>query len=152
IFVRVAAGGHAGRYRLAFNTESTQGHTPVQYYVHDEPVTMAEVPAEGFETDASLSYAELGLHQANFRPIANGRLPTIVHDSAQDSDLITAYGFTFNDGGGIHDLHYNNGEPAGSHFPNHPNKDGALSFYYLNRFGATTRRWIFIKFQTQRLP
>jgi len=150
--VRIAVGGHAGRYRLAFNTESTQGHAPVQYDVHDEPIAMADVPSEEFTTDASLSYPALGLHQVDFRTVSNGQLRTIVHDSAQDSDLVAAYGVTFSDGGGIHDLHYNNGEPAGSHFPNHPNHDGALVFYYFNRVGATTRRWIFIKFQTQSLP
>jgi uncharacterized protein YukJ len=151
LFVRIATGDHAGRYKLAFNTESAQGSSPVQYFVHDEPIAMAEVPGEGFTTDASLSYSEIGLHQADFRTIINGRLRTIVHDSAQDSDLIAAYGFTFSDGTGMHDLHYNNGEPPGSQFPNQPRKDGALAFYYLNRFGESTRRWIFIKFQTQNL-
>jgi len=150
--VRVAVGNHAGRYRLAFNTESTAGHAPVQYYVHDEPITMADVPSEEFTTDASLSYTEIGLHQAIFRTVSNGRLRTIVHDSAQASDLVSAYGVTFNDGTGMHDLHFNNGEPAGSHHANRPNQDGALVFYYFNRSGATTRRWIFIKFQTQHLP
>ena len=148
IFLRVATGHFAGRYKLAFNTESTQGHTPVQYYVHDEPITMSDVPAEEFTTDASLSYSAIGLHQAEFRTVSNGTLRTIVHDSAQDSDLVAAYGMTFSDGGGMHDLHFNNGESPGSGHPNQPNKDGALVFYSLNRSGATTRRWIFIKFQT----
>lgn len=149
--VRVATGEVAGRYQLAFNTESTDTSS-VQYNVHDEPITMADVPSEGFTTDASLSYTDMQLHQADFMTVANGKLRTIVHDSAQDSDLIAAYGFTFSDGGGIHDLHFNNGEKPGSGHPNEPNKDGALAFYYLNRSGETTRRWIFIKFQTQDLP
>jgi hypothetical protein len=150
IFVRIAAGEIAGRYQLAFNTESTD-HSSVQYDIHDEPITMADVPSEGFTTDASLSYTDLGLHQSNFQTVLNGKLRTIVHDSAQDSDLIAAYGFTFSDGGGMHDLHFNNGEPAGSGHSNQPNHDGALAFYSLNRSGQTTRRWIFIKFQTQKL-
>ncbi|MBS1913330.1 MAG: DUF2278 family protein [Bacteroidetes bacterium] len=151
ISVRVAAGKFAGRYKLAFNTESQQGHAPVQYCIHDEPIEMADVPAEGFDSDASLSYSPLGLKQADFRTVQNGRLRTIVHDSALDADLTEALGFTFSDGTGIHDLHYNNGEKPGSSFPNHPDKDGALVFYYLNRFGETRRRWIFIKFDTQTL-
>src|SRR5262245_46617900 len=63
IFVRVAVGQFAGRYKLAFNTESTEGHAPVQYDVYDEPIEMADVPAEGFTTDASLSYSQIGLTQ-----------------------------------------------------------------------------------------
>jgi hypothetical protein len=152
IFVRISKGKYAGRYNLAFNTESNQGHIPVEFYVYDEPISMAEVPGEGFTTDASLSYAGIELHQSDFRTVINGKLRTIVHDSAQESDLVEAYGVTFSDGTGIHDLHHNNGEPARSKFPNHPNQDGALVFYYLNRAGQTTRRWIFIKFQTQSLP
>jgi len=149
--VRIATGGHAGRYQLAFNTESNQGPA-VQYHIHDEPIAMADVPGEEFTTDASLSYHDLGLHQAGFRTVSNGKLRTIVHNSAMNSDLVAAYGFTFSDGSGLHDIHFNNGEKAGSGHANQPNKDGALVFYYLNRSGQTTRRWIFIKFQSQSLP
>ena len=152
IFVRISKGKYVGRYKLAFNTEANQGHAPVEFYVYDEPITMAEVPGEDFTTEASLSYAGIGLHETNFSEVINGKLRTIVHASAQDSDLVEAFGVTFSDGTGIHDLHHNNGEPAGSHFPNLPNQDGALAFYSLNRAGQTTRRWIFIKFKTQRLP
>ena len=152
IFARIATGQYAGRYKFAFNTESTEGHAEDEYYVYDEPISMAEVPSEGFTEDASLSYVALGLHQSNFRTVQNGRLRTIVHDSAQSSDMVAAYGVTFDDGTGMHDLHYNNGEPAGGSFKNEPNQDGALVFYYLNHAGQTTRRWIFIKFQTQSLP
>lgn len=151
IFVRISNGPHKGRYKLAFNTESTD-HSAVQFFVHDEEIAMAAVPAEEFTTDASLSYVDLGLHQTDFQEVANGQLRTIVQSSAHDADLVAAYGVTFSDGTGIHDLHYNNGEKPGSKFGNHPNKDGALVFYYFNRSGHTSRRWIFIKFHTQSLP
>ena len=150
IFVRVATGEHRGRYRLAFNTECAD-RTSVQYSVQEEPITLAEAPAEGFTEDASLSYHDLGLRQADFRAVANGRLRTIVHASAEESDLVGAYGFTFDDGTGMHDLHFNNGEPRGSRHPNRADQDGAIAFYYLNRFGHTIRRWVFVKFQTQEL-
>lgn len=52
----------------------------------------------------------------------------------------------------MHDLHDNNGKPKGSGHSNHPNQDGALALYTLDRAGRNTRRWIFIKFQTQSLP
>ena len=99
-----------------------------------------------------LSYSAIGLHQTNFTTVANGMLRTIVDSSAQDADLVSAYGVTYSDGTGMHDLHYNNGEPPRSGFENRPNQDGALVFYSLNRSGQTTRRWILIKFQTQSLP
>jgi hypothetical protein len=149
--LRIHTGPLAGLYRLAFNTESTDRSSD-QFAIYDEPIEMADVPSEGFTQDASLSYAGIGLHQADFSPITNGKLRTLTHDSAQDADLMGAYGFTFSDGGGLHDIHFNNGEPPGSKFKNQPNKDGALVFYTLNRSGQTTRRWIFIKFQEQNLP
>jgi uncharacterized protein YukJ len=52
----------------------------------------------------------------------------------------------------MHDLHFNNGEPCGSGHANDPNQDGALALFELNRAGRNTRRWVFIKFQTQSLP
>src|SRR3954463_1208501 len=78
IFVRISKGKYAGRYKLAFNTESNQGHIPVEFSVYDEPISMAEVPGEGFTTEASLSYTEIGLHQSDFRVVINGKLRTIV--------------------------------------------------------------------------
>jgi uncharacterized protein YukJ len=102
-------------------------------------------------TDASLSYAAIGLKQADFKPIQNGKLRMLVHDAAREADLVAAYGMTFSDGGGMHDIHYNNGEPPGSHFHNDPNHDGALVFYFLTQSGQPHRRWFFIKFDTQSL-
>jgi hypothetical protein len=149
--IRVATGPYTGRYQLAFNTESTD-QSQVQYCIHDEAISLTDVPGVGFTDDASVSYAALGLEQKDFTTVANGKLRTIVHDSAQDSDLIAAYGFTYSDGTGLHDLHFNNGEPRGSGHANHPNQDGALALFELNRAGRNTRRWVFIKFQTQSLP
>ena len=149
--IRVATGPYTGRYQLAFNTESTD-QSQVQYCIRDEAITLADVPGVGFTDDASLSYAAIGLGQKDFTTVANGKLRTIVVDSAQGSDLIAAYGYTYSNGTGMHDLHDNNGEPKGSGHSNHPNQDGALALYTLDRAGRNTRRWIFIKFQTQSLP
>jgi hypothetical protein len=149
--VRVMAGPNSGLFRLSFNTESTDNH-PDQYCVRDETITMANVPPVGFTGDASLSYAAIGLKQTAFKSIENGKLRMLVHDAAHQADLVVAYGKTFSDGGGIHDIHYNNGEPAGSQFHNDPNHDGALVFYFLTQSGQPYRRWFFIKFDTQSLP
>jgi len=149
IWLRVHAGNHAGRYKLAFNVESND-HTEAQYYVYDEQITQADVPVESFTTDATLSYKKTGLKQTDFKAIANGQLRTLVHSSVQNTDLIEVYGVTFDTGDGMHEIHMNSGERPGSTHPNQPNKDGALSFYYKTN-GQDVRRWIFIKFGTQDL-
>src|SRR5262249_35085831 len=71
IFVRIATGEYAGRYKLAFNTQSNEGPA-VRYGIYDEPIAMAEVPGEEFTTAASLSYASLGLHERDFRTVPMG--------------------------------------------------------------------------------
>lgn len=152
ILIRVRKGNFAGRYKAAFNVASSDPNTHSEYYVRDEEITAAEIPPEDFDANASLSYAALGLKQANFRPIENGKLRTIVHSTVQQSEWISVYGFTFSDGTGIHDIHMNSGEPAGSKHPNKPNQDGALACYYRTQEGQEVRRWIFIKFSSQSLP
>jgi uncharacterized protein YukJ len=59
---------------------------------------------------------------------------------------------TYSDGTGIHDIHMNSGEPAGSGFANRVNEDGALAFYYRPAGAPPYRRWVFIKFASQDLP
>lgn len=149
IWLRIHAGNHVGRYKLAFNVESTD-NSQVQYYLYDEQITPSDVPVESFTADATLSYKAMGLKQAEFKSIANGKLRTLVHSSVQNSDLVAAHGFTFNTGDGMHDLHMNNGERPGSPHKNQPNKDGALAFYFKTN-NQDVRRWIFIKFATQDL-
>lgn len=147
--VLVRHGPAAGTYRIALNVESTVAPRAAQYCVRDETVEESDPPAEGFFADAQLSYRELGLVEQDFKVIGNGMLRTVVHSTADRADMLAAYGFTFP--GGIHDIHYNNGEPPGSHFPNFPDQDGALAMYYRTAAGVLTRRWIFIKFQSQTL-
>ena len=70
---------------------------------------------------------------------------------ADTAAMIVAYGFTYDQGDGIHDIHMNSGEPAGSSHANQVNKDGALVFYYRDERQDVLRRWVFIKFSTQSL-
>src|SRR5215471_15106613 len=63
--IRISQGPFAGLYRAAFNTESNQGHAPVQYDVRDETIKNADVPDEEFTTDASVSYTDMGLKQSD---------------------------------------------------------------------------------------
>jgi uncharacterized protein YukJ len=148
--VHVAAGNTAGVYKIAFNVESNAAPKAAQYYVLDEAIQDKDFPHEGFSTNAHLSYHELGLVQSEFKTIQNGLLRTVVHSSVQKAKLISAYGFTFQ-GGGLHDIHYNNGEKPSSGHANRPGKDGALALYFHDAAGRAIRRWIFIKFQTQTL-
>ena len=148
--VFVSTGAGQGVWKIAFNVESNLPPKAAQYYVVDEAITDADFPKPGFVQNVHLSYAELGLKNAQFTVVTNGKLRTLVHSSVDHAKLVAAYGFTF-PGGGLHDVHYNNGEPAGSGHPAHPGKDGALTLYYHEASGQAVRRWIFIKFQTQSL-
>lgn len=145
----VASGSGTGVWKIAFNVESNSPPLAAEYFILDEAITDAEFPKPGFIQSAHLSYAELGLHNAQFTVVTNGKLRTLVHSSISHAQLVVAYGFTFP--GGLHDVHYNNGEPAGSKHPARVGKDGALSLYYHEASGQAVRRWIFIKFQSQSL-
>ena len=150
IWIKVPAGPLAGKYECAFNTQSNQGGAACQFAVFEEEITLGDFPSFGF-WDAEVSYPGLGLKQSDFQPIQNGQLRSAVRDWAQDASMITAYGFTYPGGDGIHDIHMNSGEPAGSGHPNHVNQDGALVMYYRDDRHNPHRRWIFLKFQTQHL-
>lgn len=146
----VAAGTGAGVWKVAFNVESNAAPKAAQYHVVDEAIATTDFPKGGFYAKARLSYQEIGLKTSEFKLIQNGMLRTVVHSTVSHAELVAVYGFTF-PGGGIHDVHYNNGEPAGSGHSNRPNEDGALAVYFHETSGQAVRRWIFIKFQSQHL-
>jgi len=150
VWLKVASGPVAGKYECAFNTESTSGPAEAQYLVKDEAIGALDIPQIGF-SNAKVSYKGLGLHQANFKPIANGALRTAIFDWARTATLVTAYGVTYPKGDGIHDIHMNSGEKPGSGHANRVNQDGALVFYYAPAGEQPHRRWVFIKFATQVL-
>ena len=150
LWLHVPAGPVQGKYECAFNTESTDGASQSQYAVKEESIDPTDFPDVGY-ADATVSYAGLGLKQSDFQNITNGTLRTSVYDWAHSSALITAYGHTYSDGTGLHDIHMNSGEPKGSKFPNLVNQDGVLVFYYRPAGEAPFRRWVFIKFSTQTL-
>jgi hypothetical protein len=151
IWIEVPAGRFAGKYECAFNTESNQKGSTSQYHVREEQVDLADFPTVGF-WDAEVSYAGLGLTQADFQDITNGQLRSAVSNWARDCILVTAYGIVYPRGDGLHDIHMNSGERAGSQHANLSNQDGALVFYHRNADGTPYRRWVFIKFSTQDLP
>ena len=149
LWLRIPSGNFAGKFEVAFNTQSSD-HTDAQYYVYEEAVDPQDIPGVGFES-AEVSYTGLGLHQSDFVSIGNGTLRTMITEYAHAADLITAYGFVYGGGDGLHEVHMNSGEPAGSHFPNHVNQDGTLLFHHMHEQDGPFRRWVFLKFGTQLL-
>src|SRR6185436_13490325 len=94
IWLDIPAGKYAGQYECAFNTESNQKGSTTQYHVYEEQLDPADLPTVGF-WDAEVSYAGLGLTQADFQDIQNGQLRSAVSSWAQDCTLACAYGLVY---------------------------------------------------------
>ncbi len=150
LWVRVPDGPFAGLYECAFNIHSTD-QTNVSFTDWPEDFTGKPLPAAGF-AQPSLSYAALGLKDADFAPVQQGDLQTLVTHYAETCTLMAAYGTTYSEGTGLHDIHLNAGEQPGSSHANRTGQDGALVFYFGGTGGAApSAHWIFIKFSTQSL-
>ena len=148
LWLKVADGPFAGLYECAFNIHSTD-QTNVLFT--DWPQDITGLPAAGF-TETALSYAALGLKDADFAPVQQGDLQTLVTHYAETCTLMAAYGTTYPEGTGLHDIHLNAGERPGSGHADRAGQDGALVFYFSGSGGAAlSARWIFVKFDTQSL-
>ena len=151
LWIRVPSGATLGVYECAFNIHSTD-QSNVLFTTWEEDLTGKALPPPGF-TPTPLSYAALGLKDADFKPIQQGDLQTLVTGYAQTCALMAAYGHTYSDGTGLHDIHLNSGEAPGSGHPNQTGQDGALVFYFTPAAPAPpVARWVFIRFDTQHLP
>lgn len=147
-----APGRPGGVYECAFNIHSSRG-SHVQFAELEEELDAADLPAPGFY-EASLSYKELGLANGDFAPVRDGDLHVLVTQYAERCDLMAAYGVTYSDGAGLHDLHMRSGEPPRSPYveEERPDEDGALVFYFLrSREPTLVARWVLVKFETQSL-
>ena len=150
LWVRVPAGQFAGLYECAFNIHSTD-LSNVLFTDWPQDMTGKTLPPPGF-TQPSLSYAALGLKDADFAPVQQGDLQSLVTHYASACTVMAAYGTTYSEGTGLHDIHLNAGEPPGSAHADRTGQDGALVFYSGGTAGAApTAHWIFIKFSTQSL-
>ncbi len=148
LWISVADGPYAGLYECAFNIHSTD-QTNVQFTDWPEDLTGKTLPQAGF-TQPSLSYAALGLKDADFAPVQQGDLQTLVTHYAETCTLVAGYGTTYFEGTGLHDIHLNSGEPPGSAHESRTGQDGALVFYS-GTGAALSAHWIFVKFGTQSL-
>jgi len=122
----------------------------VQFAEIEETVDANDVPAEGF-FPAKLSFSQVGLTQDQFRNQTNEELHVELVNLANDCDFFAVYGHTYPGGDGLHDVHMNAGEPAGSAHANKTAQDGALVFYFKQSDGSILARWVFLKFASQTL-
>jgi hypothetical protein len=150
LWIKVTGGQFAGLYECAFNIHSTD-HSNVLFTDWPEDLMGKSLPPDGF-TQAPLSYAALGLKDADFAPVQQGDLQTLVTHYAETCVLLAAYGTTYSEGTGLHDIHLDAGEQPGSVHANRAGQDGALVFYFSGTSGAAlSAHWIFVKFDTQSL-
>jgi Uncharacterized conserved protein (DUF2278) len=155
--MKIAQPPHEGVFECAVNIRSDD-QTEVLYVERMENVAPSDVPADGFSTDVELSYAAgsgpdfMGLTDADFQTIENDDLYNRVAGLAQSCDKIAAYGTTYSDGTGIHDIHMHTTTETDD--PSRPYKDGAIAFYFNLEAGsqkASYATWIFIKFDEQHI-
>jgi len=150
LWLKVNWGPHFGRYECAFNADSYQADMPVQFCLHEEEITPGDFPSVGF-WNASVSYKRLGLKQADFCPVLGGTLRSLIYHYAAQCNLASAYGVTYKEGNGLHDIHMNSGEKKSGKNPNRDLEDGVLAFYRRHSTTASRRTWIFTKFASQSL-
>jgi uncharacterized protein YukJ len=142
------------RYQVDVNTESKDG-TDVLVFVADEEIPPDPtnppfgLPAFGVfpAPETKLSYAALGLTDAEFTAVSDTRIESQLEAALGQSDFVAIHGFIFDDGGadgkGIHETHFN---------PGKANQDGAVVVYLTPQPGqALTRRWFFFKFQDETI-
>ena len=160
--IKVPSGSHAGIFECAVNIRSDEG-TEVLFAERIEDLDSGEAPGDGFQGGVHLSYGTggdasdpdfMGLKDDDFRPIVNDDLYNRIADLCQNCDRIAAYGVTYTDGSGIHDIHMNSGTQGGdSHArDDRQNQDGAIAFYFNLEAGGQRKSyatWVFIKFDSQ---
>jgi Uncharacterized conserved protein (DUF2278) len=158
--VKVPGGQYAGIYECAVNVESDD-RTEVLYCERMEDLSSGGVPTDGFDEAVRLSYGsgdgpdDMGLTDSDFHTIDHAELYNRLADLAQECDRIAAYGVTYSDGTGIHDIHMRSGtESRGQVSSEYANQDGAIAFYFdLEAAGEkkSYATWVFIKFDNQTI-
>lgn len=160
--IKVPSGRDVGVFECAVNIRSDEG-TEVLYTERIEDLDSGGAPEDGFTAGLHLSYGTggdtsdtdfMGLKDSDFHPIVNDDLYNRIADLSQNCDRVAAYGVTYTDGTGIHDIHMNSGtRPDDSHArDDHRNQDGAIAFYFNLEAGGQRKSyatWVFVKFATQ---
>ncbi len=150
--------GAGGAFQVDVNTQSRDG-SQIGLYIAVEDLQPAPgdanqpfgAPEFGLIPDAQLSYAGLGLTNADFAPTDPTRIESQLENDLDQSTFLAVYGLSFDDAGtngrdvrGIHETHF-----AGA---NHPNQDGALALYSTDpATSKPIRTWYFFKFQEDQI-
>jgi hypothetical protein len=147
--------GNGMQYQIDVNTQSSDGSN-IEVYIADQDIDQTGTnpgepfgaPAYGVFPDAHLSYAAMGLTDADFAPMAYYRIDGQLSAALNTASFVTVYGMSFDDGGsngkGVHDTHYN---------PEDVDQDGAIAIYWLDpTTNAPKRSWFFFKFQDETIP
>lgn len=160
LWIRVHQGPDAGLYEVAVNVRSnvrpSRGGEPneafLRYCLVDEEIGPAEWPEEGFHTAAELSYAAMGLFEVDFQPVPVEGLRALLTAYASRCRRLAAYGVSYSNGRGLHDVHLNAGNPPPRDGENRVHQDGAMLFLFDDDRGSGNARWLFLKFRTQTFP
>jgi Uncharacterized conserved protein (DUF2278) len=148
-------------YECAVTLASTMGPGQLGSMLQssrDELLLRGDLPSFGFHGVVSCSYAALGLSDTDFIPVLPEVLVASLIELARDSAMIGAYGVTYHNGEGLHDIHLNSHEgPESFHRDRldrneNPTHDGALVFFIPDPSGSMRAHWLFLKFPTQSLP
>ena len=144
--------GGGARYQVDVNTQSKDG-SAIGVYIADQDVNASGTnpdepfgaPAYGVFPNAKLSYKSLGLTDNDFKPLPYYRIDNQLCAALNAAKFVAVYGMTFDDGGadgkGIHETHFNKGQP---------NEDGAVLIYSIDG-GKPIRTWFFFKFQEDHI-
>jgi hypothetical protein len=160
--IKVPSGGDAGIFECAVNIRSDEG-TEVLYTQRIEDLDTGGAPDDGFTAGVHLSYGSggdvsdpdfMGLKDSDFQPIVNDDLYNRIEDLCQNCDRIAAYGVSYSDGTGIHNIHMNSGTRPGDSHANDDrrNQDGAIAFDFDLEAGGERKSyatWVFVKFDSQ---
>lgn len=160
LWLRISFGPDVHLYECAVNVASTHPDRtlpPILYCAREEVIPHDSLPADGFHADVSCSYEELGLRDAHFGPLPQEPFGPSILALAKSCHRLAAYGVTYGNGEGLHDIHLNSHEAATSLHRDRldanrrPTQDGALVFYFPAKDEMFRACWIFSKFPTQQL-
>jgi hypothetical protein len=157
-------GNHAGIFECAVNIRSDEG-TEVPYTQRIEDPDTGGIPAEGLASGVHLAYGTggahsstdfMGPHDGDFHPIINDDLYNRIADLCHGCVRVAAYGATYSDGTGLHDIHMNPGtnmdDPHARDDRVH--QDGAIAFDFDLEAGGQRQSdatWVFVEFANQHV-
>lgn len=153
LWIKVDEGDHVGKYEVAVNVHSSDRNLPpgdprldLGYHLHTENVDKGDWPEIGFFTDAKVSYYGMELRENDFTYVSASELRNLVMQYASTCKRIAAFGVTYRQGDGLHEVHMNSGNPPERSAEDRDKEDGMVIFYFDNNVAQN----IFLKFSSQK--